>query len=506
MAVSPSLLAGVKPVLEDWIPPRELLLGMGEPWEPFPWDPCYDTENLNVDLLAASQQYEAVLQNSIDEENVDSLLLAASQDYEKSTEVSSRWAPPTDSSEISTLRKSGVPQKTQNQTNWALRVWSDWALYRQRNLVEDDETLHPLQDNFVEMDKIDMAFWLCKFVTEARRRDKEPYPPDTLYSLCCSLFRALKESDRADVKPFEDPVFAAFTSTLDAQMKALKSSGMHQPRQAEVISEDMEDTLWGKGLLGDSSPQQLLDTLVFYIGLYFALRSGSEHRRLRHRPSQIQLVELPNGSAHLVYRETVSKTNQGGLKQRKKLPKEVIQKENKDDPRKCLVRLYKLYNSKCPLDRPDGALYLKPLVHFTADVWYSKTAVGHNTLASTVKRLMTAGGIEGHYSNHSLRRTAATRLFEAGVDEQLIMLRTGHSSASGVRSYKRVSEQLKEVTSDVLNGVQTTKKTKLEGESAVVCTLPPAANGGVPASPVLPLPQMNFAGASNFNISINYNK
>ena len=139
-------------------------------------------------------------------------------------------------------------------------------------------------------------------------------------------------------------------------------------------------------------------------------------------------------------------------------------------------------------------------------MWYSKTAIGHNTLASTVKRLMTAAGLEGHYSNHSLRRIAATRLFEAGVDEQLIMLRTGHSTTSGVRSYKRVSEQLKEVISDILNGVQTTKKTKLEGESAVVCTLPPAANGGVLASPVLPLPQMNFAGASNFNISINYNK
>ena len=268
MAVSPSLLDGLKSVPENWIPSREFLLGLGESWEPFPWDSCYDTEN----LLAASQQYEAVLQNSIDEENVDGFLLVASQDYEKSTEVSSRWAPPTDSSEISALRKSGVPQKIQNQTNWALRVWRDWALYRRRNLVEEEETLHLLQDNFVEMDKTDMAFWLCKFVTEARRRDKEPYPPDTLYSLCCLLFRALKEGDRADVKPFEDPVFAAFTSTLDAQMKALKSSGMHQPRQAEVISEDMEDTLWGKGLLGDSSPQQLLDTLVFYIGVVFRIK------------------------------------------------------------------------------------------------------------------------------------------------------------------------------------------------------------------------------------------
>ena len=105
-----------------------------------------------------------------------------------------------------------------------------------------------------------MAFWLCKFVTEARIQDNEPYTPDTLYSLCCSLFWALKESDHADVKPFEDPVFAAFTSTLDAQMKALKSSGMHQAHQAEVISEDMEDTLWGKGLLGDLSPQHLSST------------------------------------------------------------------------------------------------------------------------------------------------------------------------------------------------------------------------------------------------------
>ena len=123
-----------------------------------------------------------------------------------------------------------------------------------------------------------------------------------------------------------------------------------------------------------------------------------------------------------------------------------------------------------------------------------------------MKRPTTAAGIEGHYSNHSLRRRAATGLFEAGVDEQLIMLCTGHSTTSGVRSYKLVSEQLKEVTSDVLNGVQTTKKAKLEGESAIVCTLPPAANGGVPASPVLLLPQMNFAGAPNFNTSINYNK
>ena len=47
--------------------------------------------------------------------------------------------------------------------------------------------------------------------------------------------------------------------------------------------------------------------------------------------------------------------------------------------------------------------------------------------------------------------SAATRLFGAGVDEQLIMARTGHSSVSGVHTYKRKVEKLQEITSDVLN-------------------------------------------------------
>ena len=122
------------------------------------------------------------------------------------------------------------------------------------------------------MDKEAMAFWLCTFIMEACRRDKQPYPPDTLYFLCCSLFQALKENDRADIKPFEDSTIAAFTSTLDARIKALKSSGEYQVRQAEVISEDLEETLWRKGLLGDSTPQQL-DTLVVYILLYEAAKN-----------------------------------------------------------------------------------------------------------------------------------------------------------------------------------------------------------------------------------------
>ena len=58
-----------------------------------------------------------------------------------------------------------------------------------------------------------------------------------------------------------------------------------------------------------------------------------------------------------------------------------------------------------------------------------------------MKRLCDSVGIEGFITNHSLRATAATRLYESGVNEQLIMERTGHRSLEGIRSYKRTTAQ-----------------------------------------------------------------
>jgi integrase len=66
-----------------------------------------------------------------------------------------------------------------------------------------------------------------------------------------------------------------------------------------------------------------------------------------------------------------------------------------------------------------------------SDEWYLRSAVGHNVLAGTVAHLFKSAGIVGHYSNHSLHANSATRLFDSGLDEQLIMARTGHTSSAG---------------------------------------------------------------------------
>ena len=66
-----------------------------------------------------------------------------------------------------------------------------------------------------------------------------------------------------------------------------------------------------------------MDTVFFYIGSFFALRGGEEHRKLRYEPCQIKVFELPSGPSYLVYTEELSKNNQGGLKHRDRQPKKV---------------------------------------------------------------------------------------------------------------------------------------------------------------------------------------
>ena len=52
--------------------------------------------------------------------------------------------------------------------------------------------------------------------------------------------------------------------------------------------------------------------------------------------------------------------------------------------------------------------------------------------------------------NHSLRRSCASRLFQEGAEEQVIMSVTGHRSVDGVRSYKMISDKQLQATSDIL--------------------------------------------------------
>ena len=115
------------------------------------------------------------------------------------------------------------------------------------------------------------------------------------------------------------------------------------------------------------------------------------------------------------------------------------------------MQLFKRYRSLCPPDAPQHAFYLQPSRTPTSSCWYTNKPLGHTTLGETISRLCKSAGIKGYRTNHSLRATATTRLYQAGVDEQLVMERTGHRSVYGVRCYKRTNDKQREELSDIIN-------------------------------------------------------
>ena len=178
-----------------------------------------------------------------------------------------------------------------------------------------------------------------------------------------------------------DTRFFQVRQVLDSEMRRLRGQGLGAKlKKVNPLTNDDEDVLWQKSALGDHTPQCLLDTLIFYIGMNFALRTGDEHRCLRFYPCQIEVKQDENGQQYLLYTEDVSKNHRGGLVGRKVKPKQVVAIANINNPEQCVVRLFLKYISKKPEGAPDTAFYLQPLSKYV-NLWYSRKPVGHNKIA-----------------------------------------------------------------------------------------------------------------------------
>ena len=100
-------------------------------------------------------------------------------------------------------------------------------------------------------------------------------------------------------------------------------------KQMEFIPTEFENQLWEKGILGEHNPEILCYTGLFLIGINCSLRTGDEHHDLRrdspNKPSQFSFERNQIGKRCVVYHEdTVTKTNDGGLKHMRKEHKVVL--------------------------------------------------------------------------------------------------------------------------------------------------------------------------------------
>ena len=182
-------------------------------------------------------------------------------------------------------------------------------------------------------------------------------------------------------------------------------------KRAAIITTDVESKLWEAGVIGCHSPQALLHAVFFYNGKNFCLRGVNEHQNLRF--SQIYRSTSPT---KYTYVEFGSKNRNGGVADCSE--GKVVSIVSTNTPF-CHVSILDNYMEKLPLDEitPDTKFYLNPLP-FTplgSRPWYFADAYPRKKLQGMLKLMCKEARIEGNFTNHSLRATGTTALFDAGV-------------------------------------------------------------------------------------------
>ena len=96
--------------------------------------------------------------------------------------------------------------------------------------------------------------------------------------------------------------------------------------------------------------------------------------------------------------------------------------KNLEKPESCPVELYKKYLSHVPDNLPesDNSFYLRGLSKANSKIWYYRKAARRETLGNVVRKIMAKAGFTGHYTNHSLQRSCAAKLYENKIPEQVI--------------------------------------------------------------------------------------
>ena len=117
----------------------------------------------------------------------------------------------------------------------------------------------------------------------------------------------------------------------------------------------------------------------------------------------------------------------------------------------CLVKLLDFYMPLLPSDSP--YFYMQGLEKFSSDsskFAYKKQRVGVNMLKNMLPELSRKSGIGVHYTNHLLRATSITRMFNNGLPEKLIADTSGHKSVKALWCYEHTSfAQQQAVTASV---------------------------------------------------------
>ena len=305
-------------------------------------------------------------------------------------------------------------------------------------------------EDLCSLSKRALCHSLCRFIPEVTKvSDGTDYPGKTLYKMITSIQKFLHQN-KIFWKLLDEVDFYDVRMVLDNVMKERAEQNVGGcVKQASYISLDTENIL-------RDSPDKLRDTVLFLLGINLGLCAGDEHYNLRHdiveKASQLPFERAENGQRCLVYREdSLTKTNDRGIGHFKKEQK-IIWVHPSENELGCPVRIVDKYMSLIPpvtkKSKKDN-FYLHSLEKPTPAQWYGEQVVGKHTLTKVVGEMLKDVKPGVFHSNHNLRWSGTTRLFQAGIDRKIVKEYTGHVS-DAVDKYQIMSAAQKERLSEIL--------------------------------------------------------
>ena len=344
---------------------------------------------------------------------------------------------------IDEFSRKKFAKNSNNNINWAVNLFCQWRKNRLSKFCSDVEIVHCHLDCLNQFSKADMCHSLARFIREVKRLDGKDYPPNTLRELIIMIQMYLHKNG-IFWRLLDNPEFVVLHNVLDNTMKERHSMGLGVRQPSKIISLNHEATMFEKEILGEESPEQLLNTVIYMIGMHCALRGGMEHNKLRCPGCGSQLTfQCDNrGMEQLVYREDpLQKTNQGGLECNG--TRKVVYVYGAEDQRRCPLQILKKYIGLLPETKQCKKLYLQAKERASPKVCFCDQPYGNNKIKVTIREMCKNAGLVGKFTNHSLRATCASHMYGNDGLEQLIKEVTGHRSEC-VRTYKRTSDQLRQ--------------------------------------------------------------
>lgn len=298
---------------------------------------------------------------------------------------------------------------------------------------------------------------LANFLVSVRTKSGEEYEPSTLRGMLGSFERHLKRHryQYSLISSFE---FAQCREALKAKQKDLKAQGRgNKPKKSDCLTPEEIEKLYCTEQLGKATPTSLINTLWFNNTLYFGMRGGTEHHKMKwgdvvlKRDEQLQLD-------YLEYNERATKTRTGvDVTDSRACPPRMY--ATPDNPEKCPVSTYVLYRVKRPdgYSKHDDPFYISVVTNEKRpriqDRWFISSPIGVNKLNDIMKKMSKNAGLPDNkrITNTSVRKTLVQRMTDSNVPDTLQVYVTGHKNIQSLNNYRTINDTQKFAISSILS-------------------------------------------------------